>query len=130
MTASFPVTTPSCLSWRTRLAPLWLRRCPRKALRCFALPEAVNLNRFCIPLCVFCLGMSAVRIYSEFSDCFNFLSGDCTIQIAGPHRPVIREAWHYSGMARDVSSEIAEKCGPAGQNQENLAGLEEFRPLI
>ena len=55
--ASAPVNTPSWRSCRTRLPPLWLKRCPRNALRCFALPDAVTLNRFFIPLCVFCFGI-------------------------------------------------------------------------
>ena len=74
--------------------------------------------------------MSTVRIYSELSDCLNFLSVGCTIQIAGSDRPVIREVRHYSGMARNVSSEIAEKCGLTDQNQTILLRLNEFRAIL
>jgi hypothetical protein len=47
-------------SWRTRF---WLLRADKwlvPAERCFTFPEAVKRNRFLVPLCVFCLGMTLI----------------------------------------------------------------------
>lgn len=52
-----PVSTVSQRFWRFRLPDLWLSRWPRNGLRHFALPLAVAVNRFLIPLWVFCLGI-------------------------------------------------------------------------
>ena len=55
--ASLPSAIPLLRRLRFRFADLPLNRCPRNALRCFALPDAVILKRRFIPLCVFCFGM-------------------------------------------------------------------------
>jgi hypothetical protein len=54
--ASAPTTTLSLRKLRLRFELLLLKMWPRKALLCLILPVAVILNRFFIPLWVFCLG--------------------------------------------------------------------------
>lgn len=58
--ASLPTVIPPFRRFRLRFDDLALCKCPRKALRCFAFPEAVILNRFFIALCVFCLGIDLI----------------------------------------------------------------------
>lgn len=49
--------TASCRRCRFRFDVLPLNKCPRPRFRALALPEAVTLKRFFIPLCVFCFGI-------------------------------------------------------------------------
>jgi hypothetical protein len=65
--ASVPITTLSFRKLRFRLALLLLKMWPRNALLCLILPVAVNLNRFFIPLCVFCLGTIRPLFQKVFS---------------------------------------------------------------
>ena len=127
VTASFPATKPSCLSWRTRLAPLWLNRCPRKALRCFTLPEAVTLNLFCIPLCVFCLGIpSSPHLFLTIRLFRSFLM---TAQSKSQHH-IARSPGKrgiIAGMPAMFPARMPKKCGLIDQNQTIPSRLESER---
>lgn len=99
--ASGPSVTLSCRSPRFRLPDLWLNLCPRNALRCLILPEAVTLNRFRIPLWVFCFGMM-IR---------TFCLGILTVSVRGRFG-LRRRASHYKCFPPDFSTEAGpDLCG-------------------
>lgn len=80
MAASAPTTTLSLRKPRFRLADLLLKMWPRKALLCLILPVAVTLNRFFIPLCVFCLGtirpLYFKKVNSQSPECLRMIHPD------------------------------------------------------